>query len=130
MSTTAIFNPRANNPGRPRGSLTVRNRQVAAALSSDGKPMPLEIATEYMRYKWATKDEESRREAVEIALQIAPYFHPRMSAISVMDVTQQLEEATAQALPSEDLPRPPKLTVVEAEATEVKSNGSGNGAVH
>jgi hypothetical protein len=113
--------------------VTVRTREIAGQIVADGKPLPLEIAIQHMRHLWTRKDDESQREAVQIALHIAPYFHPRLSSVSIDDLAPAHNAAVdpmAQQIPVRDLlPRPPKMTVIEGEIEKDGGNGSGNGAV-
>jgi hypothetical protein len=72
--------PRANS-GRPKGSATIRTREVADKLMAEEDITPLEVMVRAMRELWNTGAIEGRMAAAEIAQKAAPYVHPRLSSI-------------------------------------------------
>lgn len=69
--------------GRKKGAFarlteTRRERLVAAAVADR---LPLEIMLERMRELWNRGTEEDKDKAVSLAIDCAPYMHPRLAAV-------------------------------------------------
>ena len=66
--------------GRPTGSLgkkTIARLQIAETAAAEGIT-PLEVMLKTMRALWEAEDYEA---ATKIAVDAAPYLHPRLSAV-------------------------------------------------
>jgi hypothetical protein len=81
--------------GRPKAKTTVKTREIADQLAADGKPLPLEIMVARMRELWAHEDDESRREAVQIANMAASYLHPRLQPRPAQKISLALPALTS-----------------------------------
>ena len=80
--------PRPNSGGRREGagrkpaSTTRRTRALADQLAADGGVLPLTVLVERMRALWASKSDDDKREAVQVAGMAAPFLHPRLAAVA------------------------------------------------
>lgn len=84
----------ARGPGRPKGSTTKRVAQSASLrtrMIAQADVKPLQVLLDTMADRWhaalAATDQETRYarqdEAVAVAAQVAPYFHPKLQATTV-----------------------------------------------
>lgn len=81
------------NAGRPKGSKNKRTiaRETLAQSALGQGVTPLEVLLHTMRKHWKNGDQKA---ACEIAKDVAPYLHPRLSAIDTkLDGTLQTYEA-------------------------------------
>lgn len=69
-----------NGAGRKPGSFVIRTREEAAEIVSiPGKPSPLRVLAEAM---WHFYDKQDFASAAAVAKDIAPYLHPKLSAVT------------------------------------------------
>jgi hypothetical protein len=76
--------------GRPRGSKnrrTLARETIMGLVAATGKT-PLEVMFDRMHELLKRDDEESKREAVEVAAMAAPYVHPRLASQTVSATTE------------------------------------------
>ncbi len=89
------------NAGRKKSSATLKTRDIADSLMTDGGIKPLEVLVLEMRRLWTKKEYGG---AAQLAAMAAPYMHPRLTSVKVGGDPKNPTPITFAEVASSDAP--------------------------